>query len=132
MARSTGIPRRRMHGHISTIIKSRAEPTTIRRVTEGTNALGEVVESESAHTEYVWLTDATEGRASELAGEYQTGTLIGLTDADNCTNIQVSDKLTYGGVIHEVTSIIGKPEDGDMNESCPNTDFWIIELERTQ
>lgn len=131
MAISTGIPRRRVHGHLTSIIDARAESVVVTSVVETTNSLDEVVEQTSEHTEQMWLTDASEGRASELAGEYSTGTLVGLAAADGAVSASVGDTVTYGGVEHEITSIVGKPNDGDVGNS-PDTEFWVFEFERKQ
>jgi hypothetical protein len=131
MSISTGIPRRRAYGHLVRIISARAEAVTVTSVTETTNALDEIEKQTSEHTEQMWLTDASEGRASELVGEYATGNLVGLAAADGAVSASVGDTVTYGGVEYEITSIVGKPVDGEVGGSS-DTEFWMFEFERNQ
>lgn len=133
MVRSSGTPRRRALGHMSRIIRSRAEPVTFARPTESKNALDDTTTSLTEHTESVWFFDPDEGVGTVDTGERVNGAIAALTVADDSVNIQLNDRVTHGGVEYEVDTVIGQPVDADADGTAsPETSFFIIDMVRRQ
>lgn len=131
MVRSTGLPRRRGLTGITRVIRSRTRSVTVTRVTESTGSLDQTTETETDHTESIWLFEPRESVAQEIAGERLTGSLGGLVVADGTVDIQHDDRVVHGGVEYEVDTVVGHPNDGDANGAdSPDTNFWIIDFVR--
>lgn len=133
MARSNGIPRQRGLGVITRIIRARARAVSVTRVETSTGSLDEVTETTTDHTESLWLFDASERVADEVAGERIEGNLGALAVADGTVDIQHTDRIVHGGVEYEVDTVVGHPEDDDADASpSPETDFWLVDMVRRQ
>lgn len=131
MARSSGFPRSSaITGH-TRVIRSRTRPVTVERVTETTGSLDEVTTTSTEHTESLWLFAPRESVSEELAGERLDGGLGGLAIADGTVDIEHGDRVTYGGVVYEVDTIVGQPVDGEPG-NAPDTEFWVLDFERRQ
>lgn len=116
MVRSSGIPRSVGLKHIRTIVAQRQTPIEITSITYTTSELDETVETETDHTESIWLYQGTSRLVQELIGERQVGTLSGI--ATTPIDIEIDDRLTYNGIEYDVVDKIEYPEE--------NSDFVII------
>lgn len=129
--RSSGIPRRRALGSISSIINARARPVTLVRPTTTQNELDETVETTTDHQESVWVFEPRENVATEITGEHLDGGLGGLVVSDGTVDIQHNDRLTHGGVEYEVDTVVGHPNDDEADgTTSDDTDFWMVRFVR--
>lgn len=133
MVRSTGIPTDRAVGMIGRIIRTRSDPVTFTRPTTTTNSLDEEVETTADHTENAWLYDASEAVGQEIAGERINGALGAFIYSDGSVDVQLNDRVTYGGVTYKVDSVVGKPTDNDADGTTSDgTTYFIVDLVRRQ
>lgn len=133
MVRSSGIPRRRALDTMSGIIGARARTVEFKRPTVSTGPLDERTETVNAHTEHVYPHDPSESIANEEGGERVVGDLAALAVADGTVDVQVNDRITYGGVEYEVDTVVGYPEDDDADGTeSPDTDYWKLTFVRRQ
>jgi len=133
MVRSTGLPRQKGLAGLTRVIRARTSLTTVRRVTTSTGSLDEQTTSETAHEESLWLFEPTERVSEELAGERIEGSLGALAVADGTVDMQVDDRVTYGGAEYEIDTVVGHPDDNDADGTAsPGTDFWIVSFNRRQ
>ena len=116
MVRSSGIPRSVGLKHIRAVVAQRQTPIEITSITYTTSELDETVETETVHTESIWLYQGTSRLVQELIGERQVGTLSGI--ATTPIDIEIDDRLTYNGIEYDVVDKIEYPEE--------NPDFVII------
>jgi hypothetical protein len=107
--RSSGIPRLSGLGHIRKIIQSRQTPTNAVTVNYTTNEWDETVEQETGYTTQLWLYQGTSRIVQEMLGERTVGTLSGLGTTPN--EVDVDDRLIYGGVEYEVVEKTPMPEE---------------------
>lgn len=133
MVRSTGLPRRKGLAGITRIVRSRASPVTVSRVTASKGSLDETSTSTADHTEDLWLFEPRESVAEELVGERVNGGLGGLAVADGTVDLERDDRITHGGVEYELDTVVGHPEDDDSDGTAsPETDFWLATFVRRQ
>jgi len=125
MTRSSGLPRQRGVGGLTRIIRARTRSVTVSRVTETTGSLDETTTTTTDHTEDIWLFEPRESVAEELTGERLNGGLGGLTVADGTVDIELDDRITYGGVEYEVDTIVGHPDDTQSDAA-----FWMVSFTR--
>ena len=131
MTRSSGIPRRKGLGAISTIIGARSRPVTLVRPTTTTNALDETVETTTEHVESMWVFEPRQNVSAEITGEHLEGGLGGLVVSDGTIDIQHNDRLTHGGVEYEVDTVVGHPNDGAADGTpSDGVDFWMVRFTR--
>lgn len=126
-----GAPLTRGPRQIASIIRARTQAVEITRATESTGSLDETTETTSTFTEDLWLGDVSESLSSVVSGDRSVGTLtaLGLDGID----IEVDDRLSYGGVEYEVDTVVGRPADADADgTSHDGTRYFAITLERRQ
>jgi len=115
------------------IIRSRSRSITVSRPTTTQNSLDTTEETLNEHSEQMWLFQPREGVGQELAGERVTGSLGGLTVAEDDVDIQHNDRITHGGVEYEVDTIVGHPEDAPADGTPSElTDFFLVDFVRRQ
>lgn len=125
MSYSSGLPRAKGLAGISRVVRARASATTVSRPTRTKGTLDETTDTTADHTEQLWLFEPQEAVAQEAVGERVNGALGGLAVADGTVDIDKDDRVTHGGVVYEVDTIVGHPEDD-------NADLWLISFNRRQ
>lgn len=133
MALSTGIPRGKGLGGITRIIRARVTATTVSRPSASKGSLDGSSTSTSDHSEDLWLFEPRESVAEEVIGERVNGGLGALAVADGTVDLQKDDRITHGGVVYELDTVVGHPGDDDPDgTSSPSTDFWLATFVRRQ
>lgn len=131
MELSTGLPRQKGIAGATRVIRARTSSTTVKRPTESKGSLDETTTTLSEHVEDLWLFSPQESIAQEIVGEHPNGSLGALAVSDGTVDIQHNDRITHGGVVYEVDTVVGHPEDGDADGTrSEGTDFWMIDLVR--
>jgi len=131
--RSTGFQRPTAMAGMITVVTARTAPQTVSRVTESTGTLDEVTTTTTDHTEDLWVYEPRERIAEELTGERVQGSLAAIAVADGTVDLEVNDRLTYGGIEYEVDTVVGHPEDDQADGTAtPDTDLWLIGFTRRQ
>lgn len=131
MSLSSGLPRAKGLSGLTRVIRARTSATTVSRPTRSKGSLDETTDTESDHSEDLWLFEPQEAVAQEVTGERVNGALGGLAVADGTVDIDKDDRVTHGGVVYEVDTVVGHPEDDDPDGTAsPETDFWVITFNR--
>jgi len=127
MVRSTGFSRSRALGGITRIIGARATAKTFTNPTKTKGSLDQTSETTSEYSLDVWLFDPEENVVGVDAGERVTGDLGGLIvdDGTNSEPVDKDDRIVHGGVEYEADTVIGVPDDENVN-------YWTVSFIRRQ
>jgi hypothetical protein len=118
---------------MTTVVSARTSAVTVSRPVESTDSLDAVTTTTSDHTEDVWLFQPQERVSEQLVGEQLDGSLGGLLVSDGTVDLQLNDRVIYGGVEYEINSVVGHPDDDKPDGTAsPNTDIWIVDFARRQ
>lgn len=123
MVRSSGLPTSRGRHGMRRVVSARSEPVVVTRPTTTVNDLDETVETTSEHTESLRLYEPQERRAAQRTGERVEGALGGLAVADGTFDMQRGDRVTHGGVVYEVDSVVAHPSTNDP-------DLYVLDFTR--
>lgn len=134
MTRSTGLNTNPLVGAITKVIAARSRTYQVRRPTEHVGSLDEVTDTTTEHPEYIYLFESSEQVSDEITGARVDGDLGGLVVADGAVDIQYGDYVDYGGITYQVETVVGMPDDSDMDATVDSerTRYWNLGLVRTQ